>query len=65
MLRNHRIFNTGSPYNVPAGQGGANLDALIAHYKKKNAEHDAAKLKEMREGKKEPDPNEVVRRGTY
>ncbi|KAI4106656.1 MAG: hypothetical protein L6R37_002048 [Teloschistes peruensis] len=34
------IFNTGSPYNVPAGHG-ANLDELIAHYKKKNAEQDA------------------------
>ncbi|KAL8723815.1 MAG: hypothetical protein Q9181_007175 [Wetmoreana brouardii] len=35
-----RVFNTGSPYNVPAGHG-ANLDELIAHYKKKNAEQDA------------------------
>ncbi|KAL8632126.1 hypothetical protein Q9189_002150 [Teloschistes chrysophthalmus] len=34
------IFNTGSPYNVPAGHS-ANLDELIAHYKKKNAEQDA------------------------
>ncbi|KAL9606223.1 MAG: hypothetical protein Q9179_000620 [Wetmoreana sp. 5 TL-2023] len=34
------VFNTGSPYNVPAGHG-ANLDELIAHYKKKNAEQDA------------------------
>lgn len=64
-LTNSRIFNTGSPYNVPAGQGGANLDALIAHYEKINADHDAAKRKEMEEGKKEPDPNEMVRRGTY
>ncbi|KAL9585658.1 MAG: hypothetical protein Q9212_001395 [Teloschistes hypoglaucus] len=37
------IFNTGSPYNVPAGHG-ANLDELIAHYKKKNAEQDAKSL---------------------
>lgn len=36
----YRVFNTGSPYNVPAGHG-ANLDGLIAHYKKKNAEQDA------------------------
>ncbi|KAI4134968.1 MAG: hypothetical protein LQ347_001080 [Umbilicaria vellea] len=64
-LKFPEIFNTGSPYNVPAGQGGANLDALIAHYEKINADHDAAKRKEMEEGKKEPDPNEMVRRGTY
>lgn len=44
-----RVFNTGSPWNVPAGQGGANLDALIAHYKKKNAEHDEKVLKKLRE----------------
>lgn len=48
-MENHRIFNTGSPYNVPAGQGGGNLTALIAYYEKKNAEHDAAKMKELRE----------------
>ncbi|KAL9601398.1 MAG: hypothetical protein Q9219_002574 [cf. Caloplaca sp. 3 TL-2023] len=34
------IFNTGSPYNVPAGHG-ANLNELIAHYHRKNAEQDA------------------------
>ncbi|KAI4259682.1 MAG: hypothetical protein LQ352_000615 [Teloschistes flavicans] len=40
------IFNTGSPYNVPAGHG-ANLDELIAHYKKKNAEQDAKTRERM------------------
>lgn len=30
-----RIFNTGSPYNVPAGHS-ANLDELIAHYERQN-----------------------------
>ncbi|MCJ1300793.1 hypothetical protein MMC08_003592 [Hypocenomyce scalaris] len=64
-LKFPEIFNCGSPWNIPAGQGTANLDALIAHYEKKNAEHDAAKTKELRDGKKEPDPNELVRRGTY
>lgn len=47
-----RIFNTGSPWNIPAGQGGANLDKLIAHYEKKNWEAEEAKVKFMREGKK-------------
>ena len=33
-----RIFNTGSPYNVSAGQGARGMDELVAHYEKKNAE---------------------------
>ena len=38
MLMQHgRVFNSGSPYNVQAGQT-ANLDALVAHYEKKNRE---------------------------
>ncbi|KAL8720675.1 MAG: hypothetical protein Q9225_002504 [Loekoesia sp. 1 TL-2023] len=39
-LRFPEVFNTGSPYNVPAGHG-ANLNELIAHYQRKNAEQDA------------------------
>lgn len=46
-----RIFNTGSPYNVPAGHG-ANLDELINHYRKKNADQDA-KTRARMEAKKE------------
>ncbi|MCJ1295377.1 hypothetical protein MMC34_006939 [Xylographa carneopallida] len=34
-LKFPEVFNTGSPYNVPAGQM-ANLDALVAHYEKRN-----------------------------
>ncbi|KAL8813713.1 MAG: hypothetical protein Q9200_000050 [Gallowayella weberi] len=45
------IFNTGSPYNVPAGHG-ANLDELINHYRRKNAEQDA-KTRARMEAKKE------------
>ena len=30
-----RVFNSGSPYNVQAGQT-ANLEALVAHYENKN-----------------------------
>ncbi|KAL8768688.1 MAG: hypothetical protein Q9209_005106 [Squamulea sp. 1 TL-2023] len=45
------IFNTGSPYNVPAGHG-ANLDELINHYRKKNADQDA-KTKARMEAKSE------------
>ena len=28
----------GSPFNVPAGQGGINLDKVVAHYEKINAD---------------------------
>ncbi|KAI9702055.1 MAG: hypothetical protein M1836_001399 [Candelina mexicana] len=63
-LRFPEIFNTGSPWNVPAGHGGANLDSLIAHYEKKNAENEEQKIKKLKEGKKEPEPD-IVRRGTY
>ena len=64
ICRARRIFNTGSPYNVQAGQS-ANLDALIAHYEKQNAERQAQQMKNLEGGKKEPDPNEIVRRATY
>lgn len=45
----NRIFNTGSPYNIPAGHS-ADLGALRAHYQKKNLEAEEkriARLKEM------------------
>ncbi|MCJ1254441.1 hypothetical protein MMC24_002256 [Lignoscripta atroalba] len=63
-LKFPEVFNTGSPWNVPAGHY-TNLDSLIAHYEKKNADTQEAKMKTLREGKREPDPNEIVRRGTY
>lgn len=34
---NLRVFNTGSPYNVPAGHS-INMEAIIAHYEKRNRE---------------------------
>ncbi|KAL8918972.1 MAG: hypothetical protein Q9208_007022 [Pyrenodesmia sp. 3 TL-2023] len=39
-LKFPEIFNTGSPHNVPAGHG-ANLNELVAHYQRKNAEQDS------------------------
>ena len=33
-----RSLNSGSPYNVPAGWGGINLEKVIAHQNKENAE---------------------------
>lgn len=33
----------GSPYNVPAGQGGINLEKVVAHYQKINSEAEEKK----------------------
>lgn len=41
---NCRIFNTGSPFNVVAGQGPRNMDQLVAHYDKLNADEEAKKV---------------------
>ena len=38
-----RIFNTGSPYNVPAGST-VNLDELKAHYQQKNLEAEKKRM---------------------
>jgi len=38
-----RIFNTGSPFNVVAGQGPRNIDQLVAHYEKLNADEEEKK----------------------
>ena len=46
-----RIFNTGSPYNIPAGHS-ADLGALKAHYHQQNIkaeERRIARLQEMEE----------------
>ena len=41
-----RVFNTGSPYNVPAGHS-ANLEEVIAHYTKLNKERQEAQLRKV------------------
>ncbi|KAI9846485.1 MAG: hypothetical protein M1837_003905 [Sclerophora amabilis] len=51
-LRFPEIFNTGSPYNVIAGQGGANLDNLIAHYENRNRDVEEAKVKALEQREK-------------
>ena len=50
MSRLQRMFNTGSPWNVPAGQT-ANLDELIAKYQKEAYEANEKKLQQLRENK--------------
>ena len=43
-----RIFNTGSPYNIPAGHS-ADLRALKAHYEKKNVEAEERRMAKLQE----------------
>lgn len=45
LISESRIFNTGSPFNVPAGHT-VNLDKVIAHYHKEN--ENANKTREAR-----------------
>lgn len=39
-----RIFNTGSPYNVPAGHGPINLDKVLEKYWKDSEDMEKKKL---------------------
>ncbi|KAK5691435.1 hypothetical protein LTR97_011428 [Elasticomyces elasticus] len=42
-------FNAGSPWNVPAGQGSANMDQVIAKFEKASYEENARKLQQLRD----------------
>lgn len=42
----HRMFQHGSPFNVPAGSG-VNLDKVIAHYRKQYLEEEVRKAKRL------------------
>ncbi|TVY14443.1 NADH-ubiquinone oxidoreductase 17.8 kDa subunit [Lachnellula arida] len=46
-LRFPEIFNTGSPYNVVAGQGARGIDEMVAHYQKVNADADERRTKAL------------------
>lgn len=53
----YRVFNSGSPFNVPAGHG-ANLSAIQEHYRKKHKESDEVlerKMKRRQEAGKAPE----------
>jgi len=39
----------GSPWNVPAGHGGVNIDATIAKYQKDNFEAQERKMQQIRD----------------
>ncbi|PQE24686.1 hypothetical protein CJF32_00006975 [Rutstroemia sp. NJR-2017a WRK4] len=42
-LKFPEVFNTGSPFNVPAGHGSRDMETLVAHYTKLNEEADEKK----------------------
>ena len=45
----NRSFNTGSPWNVPAGHGNINLDEVIAKYEKEAYEEQEKRLQQLKE----------------
>ncbi|KAL1960812.1 hypothetical protein VTO42DRAFT_6642 [Malbranchea cinnamomea] len=45
------VFNTGSPINVPAGNGSADLTAVVAHYERKNKTIEEQRVAQMKDGK--------------
>lgn len=62
----YRIFNQGSPYNVPAGSR-VNLDKVIEHYNKLNAEVDVERerIKERRKRREEKEERELEERKAW
>lgn len=43
----NRQFNTGSPWNVPAGHGSVNIDKVIAKYQKEAFEENERKMEQL------------------
>jgi hypothetical protein len=48
------MFNTGSPINVAAGAGQADLNELVQHYKAKHDAMEEKRLASMKDGKVVP-----------
>ncbi|TVY39416.1 NADH-ubiquinone oxidoreductase 17.8 kDa subunit, mitochondrial [Lachnellula occidentalis] len=46
-LRFPEIFNTGSPYNIVAGQSARGIDEMVAHYQKVNVDADERRSKAL------------------
>jgi len=44
------VFNGGSPYNVPAGHGHANVDQIIEKYDRENRESHEKRMKALQSG---------------
>ncbi|KAK2799014.1 hypothetical protein FQN50_008641 [Emmonsiellopsis sp. PD_5] len=45
------VFNTGSPMNVPAGNGSADLTAVVSHYQMRNKKTEEQRVARMKDGK--------------
>lgn len=45
----YRTFNTGSPYNISAGSGARDIETLVAHYEKANADVNEKRAKKLAE----------------
>jgi len=45
------MFNHGSPWNVVAGQGSADLTQLVSHYEAKHKKIEESRIGRMRDGK--------------
>lgn len=50
VIARSRLFNSGSPYNVPAGSR-ADMSAVVAHYENKNREQEESRVARMKDGK--------------
>ncbi|PGH00388.1 hypothetical protein GX51_05796 [Blastomyces parvus] len=50
-LKFPEAFNTGSPMNVPAGNGSADLTAIVAHYQNQNKKIEEERVARMKDGK--------------
>ncbi|KKY24932.1 putative nadh-ubiquinone oxidoreductase 178 kda subunit [Phaeomoniella chlamydospora] len=48
-LRHPEQFNNGSPYNVSAGQSGADLSKLVAYYREKNEQAEDLRTSKVRD----------------
>ena len=48
LTESRRHINQGSPWNVHAGHGSANIDKVIAKYEKENFEEHERKLEALR-----------------
>jgi len=44
----YRAINGGSPYNVPAGHGSANLEHLVTFYKDKFIKEEREKIEKLK-----------------
>ena len=51
LTNDSRRFNQSSPWNVVAGEGGADLNKLMEHYAKRDKAREEARLARVRDGK--------------